>query len=146
MRSVVVLPAPFGPRRPYTSPGETENDSWSTASTSWPPVEKRFVSSTTLIISPPRRQAGSTHSCQRWFGNLSCRVCQETRERLADTPAFGPASVKRCVLASSLALTHPTGHQAQNNHDSAPARSFEIGPGTRHHRDPQQRRKAATLR
>ena len=34
MRIVVVLPAPFGPRKPTTSPFPTENETSSTASTS----------------------------------------------------------------------------------------------------------------
>src|SRR4051812_39721007 len=33
MRSVVVLPAPFGPRKPVTRPGSTTNDKLSTALT-----------------------------------------------------------------------------------------------------------------
>ena len=33
MRSVVVLPAPFGPRKPVTEPGSTVKLSWSTART-----------------------------------------------------------------------------------------------------------------
>ena len=32
MRIVVVLPAPFGPRKPRTSPFSTVNETWSTAS------------------------------------------------------------------------------------------------------------------
>ena len=32
MRMVVVLPAPFGPKSPYTSPGDTTNDKRFTAS------------------------------------------------------------------------------------------------------------------
>jgi hypothetical protein len=31
IRKVVVLPAPFGPRNPYTSPRRTQSDSLSTA-------------------------------------------------------------------------------------------------------------------
>ena len=34
MRSVVVLPAPLGPRKPYTSPVRTFRSMWSTARTS----------------------------------------------------------------------------------------------------------------
>ena len=45
IRSVVVLPAPFGPRNPVTAPSRTENDRWSTATT--PPY--RLVSSTVSI-------------------------------------------------------------------------------------------------
>src|SRR2546430_7778270 len=33
IRSVVVLPAPLGPRKPVTRPGSTVNDRWSTALT-----------------------------------------------------------------------------------------------------------------
>ena len=40
MRSVVVFPAPFGPRKPLTVPGSSENDRLSTA-TMFP---KRLVS------------------------------------------------------------------------------------------------------
>src|SRR4029077_16122248 len=36
IRSVVVLPAPFGPRKPVTEPGSTLKLKWSTART-WPP-------------------------------------------------------------------------------------------------------------
>src|SRR4051794_34049699 len=45
MRSVVVLPAPFGPRNPVTAPSLTRNDRSSTAATS----PKRFVSPTAAI-------------------------------------------------------------------------------------------------
>jgi hypothetical protein len=45
MRSVVVLPAPFGPRKPTIRPGSTVNDRSSTARVS----PNRFVSPETSI-------------------------------------------------------------------------------------------------
>src|SRR5215207_5655696 len=51
MRSVVVLPAPFGPSRPYTSPAATVNDRSSTATSSPPPGSgKRLLSFCTAIM------------------------------------------------------------------------------------------------
>jgi hypothetical protein len=52
IRSVVVLPAPFGPRKPVIVPGESENDRSSTAKTE----PNRFVSesaTTALDLVPP---------------------------------------------------------------------------------------------
>src|SRR5436190_21595068 len=50
-RRVVVLPAPFGPTRPNTSPGRTTNDRFSTATNS----SYNFVNpSTSIIARPPR--------------------------------------------------------------------------------------------
>ena len=43
--SAVVLPAPFGPRKPVTEPGRTLNDSSSTATSS----PYRFVRPSTVI-------------------------------------------------------------------------------------------------
>src|SRR5580692_7989719 len=46
MRSVVVLPAPFGPRKPVTTPGSTSNVSASTAVT----APYRLVSPGTAMV------------------------------------------------------------------------------------------------
>src|SRR5262245_45546542 len=50
MRSVVVLPAPFGPRRPNTSPGRTVNRIASTAVFGPSGAGNHFDSSRTSII------------------------------------------------------------------------------------------------
>src|SRR5512143_450279 len=49
MRIVVVLPLPFGPRKPQTSPRRTRRSMWSTATLS----PKDFVSPLTSIASGP---------------------------------------------------------------------------------------------
>src|SRR5258708_40076681 len=52
MRNVVVLPAPFGPSNPYTSPAQTVNETLRTASIVRPPVEgKRLHRFCTWIMS-----------------------------------------------------------------------------------------------
>src|SRR5262245_47164461 len=53
MRMVVDLPAPFGPRKPSTSPRSTVNDTSFTASFG----PKLFTRFSTLIIPPPRTPA-----------------------------------------------------------------------------------------
>src|SRR5438874_8874599 len=54
-RSVVVLPAPFGPRSPHTSPFSTANPKSSTASTS----RKRLVSPDTAITGTAPEPTGA---------------------------------------------------------------------------------------
>src|SRR5215469_9830042 len=99
MRSVVVLPAPFGPRKPKTCPGSTVRSSPSSAVT----PRYRLVRPAHLITPvmpasrrsrPPVRRMGATvwpcrGRCHRRGGEL--RLVPET------TP---PASGKRCVVSA----------------------------------------------
>ena len=68
MPTVVVLPAPFGPSSPKTSPLCTERSSDSTTACTWPPRPSNTLVSATVRMtpsSPPGRGLGS--------GRLRCR-------------------------------------------------------------------------
>ncbi|MFC5817797.1 hypothetical protein [Nonomuraea harbinensis] len=64
MRMVVVLPAPFGPRKPTISPLRTDMVTFLTASTPpVPPVKVLLRPDVSITSSPPKRlarRAGST--------------------------------------------------------------------------------------
>src|SRR5579884_2542383 len=84
MRTVVVLPAPFGPRNPNTSPGATPKETSSTARRS----PKRFVRRSTT-------RAGSSRALIRGA------------PRRTETVAVGPACVHRRPRARLSAGSRP---------------------------------------
>src|SRR4051812_8262083 len=56
MRSVVLLPAPFGPRNPTTSPLSTRNETSFTASCAPYRFERWSTSNTRSLLPPARRE------------------------------------------------------------------------------------------
>src|SRR5205814_111554 len=66
MRMVVVLPAPFGPRKPTISPASTRNEMPRTAST----APKVLVRSRTSIIAWPMRLPGISNRGEQLRGEL----------------------------------------------------------------------------
>src|SRR5689334_22512027 len=103
MRSVVVLPAPFGPRNPVTEPGSTVKLSRSTARI-LPP--NHFVSSSTTIrpsaisgmrlsqhafraASPDLPQFGDHFACQQVHRRLVVRRLEDVEDRVGHPEPFG---------------------------------------------------------
>ena len=97
-RSVVVLPAPFGPTRPRISPARTSKPSASTATRS----SKRLVSSLTTSMASDDSQPLRSPSDSLRVGRLSSPSLQSVarRERLRGRGAAARARrvVQRCAL------------------------------------------------
>ena len=71
MPTVVVLPAPLGPRRPKISPLRTDSARWSTAATSGPPPRpgKVFVRPSVRMISAAAGSlSGAAGAATSWTG------------------------------------------------------------------------------
>src|SRR4051812_7432558 len=140
IRSVVVLPAPFGPRNPTIRPSSTVNDRSSTASTS----PKRFVSPATSIACAigellSSRPGGSAHARRTSGGKLHGEL-----ERLAGVRAghlAGHAGRPGSLRRADGAHLGPCEQHAQ-----APgAYRLELHGDERVHQDPQRAALARAL-
>src|SRR6266702_1038629 len=83
IRSVVVLPAPLGPRNPVTRPGKTSNDTPSTAVTG----PTRLTSPRISIILP----APAAHGWRREAGRGRSRRCRPGSARSLTAGGSGAA-------------------------------------------------------
>src|SRR6187401_2148118 len=108
---VVVLPAPFGPRNPNSSPGSTENDTPSTAVKSSNRLTRPSTSTAAAALTADVRVAAPLQIVDaRRVGPLRARVIP-VQEAVLERPDPQERDVERGLDAARLAVVDERGHR-----------------------------------
>ena len=140
VRTVVVLPAPFGPRKPNTSPHPTLNETSDSAVRS----PKRLVSPSTVIASSPacpRRGDGVDASARSLAIAATCSGVRSTGSRAAAAGASSTAS-PRVLRARRTGASRPRCTRRPARARRRSARSSRAPPPARRSRRRRGRRRS----